>query len=178
SGVIHRDIKPENLFLAESHETRTIKVLDFGVSKLALTGSVLAEAEPLTQTVTAVGTPLYMSPEQIRAGPDVDGRTDIWALGCVLYELLTGVAAFSSPSIMQICAMILERHPPSLREIDSAIPAELEAIVARCLEKEPRLRFQSVGDLAAALAPFAPERARHWVERCSSAPPPDSVRPQ
>jgi hypothetical protein len=84
---------------------------------------------------------------------------------------LTGVAAFNSPSLMQICAMILERNPLPMRQIDSNVPAELEAIVARCLAKQPELRYQNIGDLAVALAPFAPERARVWVERCCSARP-------
>jgi len=177
SGVVHRDIKPENLFLADPHGAGAIKVLDFGISKVALTGSAFDESVPLIRTIAAVGSPLYMSPEQIRACPDVDARSDIWALGCVLYELLAGVAAFGSPSIMQICAMILERSPVPLRQLNSSVPAELETVVSRCLEKEPHARFQNAGDLAVALAPFAPERARVWVERCCLARRPADFAP-
>src|SRR3954470_23999068 len=129
-GVVHRDVKPENLFL----ERRTqgldvIKVLDFGISKVALTGSSFESRHPLAQTTMAMGSPTYMSPEQIRASQDIDSRTDIWSLGCVLYELLTGKPAFDAPSLTQISAEILEREPPALRQRCPGASTGLEVVV-------------------------------------------------
>ncbi len=167
-GVIHRDIKPENLFLTRTtHGTEIIKVVDFGISKLALTGSVIENAGPLVATMAALGSPLYMSPEQIRACPNLDTRADIWALGCVLYELLTGKAAFDAPSIMQICAMVLESNPAPIERVNPSLASELGLAVTRCLAKDPAARFQSVADLAIALRPFAPDHARILAQRCS-----------
>jgi serine/threonine-protein kinase len=167
AGIVHRDVKPENLFLTERAQgMASIKVLDFGISKVALTGSAFEADAPLVQTMMPMGSPVYMSPEQIRASQDVDARTDIWSLGCVLYELLTGTAAFDAPSVTQLSAVILEQHPLPLRSYCPDAPAELEAVITRCLEKDPKKRFQDVGELALALLPFAPRRARISAERC------------
>lgn len=166
-GIVHRDIKPENLFLLRRSEgIELIKVLDFGISKLALTGNNVKSKVPLVKTMLPVGSPVYMSPEQIRASKDIDQRTDIWSIGCVLYELLTGVAAFDAPSLTQLSAAILEVNPspPSLSRPE--IPIELDDIVKRCLEKNPNDRFQNVAQLATALYPFGPRRARIHAERC------------
>jgi serine/threonine-protein kinase len=141
-------------------------VLDFGISKVALTGSAFEHKMPLVQTMMPMGSPVYMSPEQIRASKDIDARTDIWSLGCVLYELLTGTAAFDAPSLTQLSATILEQSAPPLRALCPNAPLELEAIILRCLEKEPSRRFHDVGELAIALYPFAPRRARISAERC------------
>jgi serine/threonine protein kinase len=169
AGIVHRDVKPENLFLVQQQQggMDVIKVLDFGISKVALTGSVHETKMPLVKTMMPMGSPVYMSPEQIRAKKDIDARTDIWALGCTLYELLAGVAAFDAPSLTQITAAILETDPPSLQTLCSLVPPELEAVVWQCLQKDPNARFQNVGELAVALYPFAPRRARISVERCS-----------
>jgi serine/threonine-protein kinase len=165
-GIVHRDIKPENLFLTRrAHGVDMIKVLDFGISKVALTGSTLDRA-PLVKTKDLMGSPMYMSPEQLRGSDDIDTRTDIWSLGCVLFELLTGHLPFEAPSITMVTAAILEQAPPKVRSHRADVPVELEAVVSRCLEKDPNRRFQDVGDLAAALYPFAPRRARLSVERC------------
>jgi eukaryotic-like serine/threonine-protein kinase len=167
SGVVHRDIKPENLFLTQRAQGMDIiKVLDFGISKVALTGSAFESKMPLVRTMMPMGSPVYMSPEQIRASQDIDARTDIWSLGCVLYELLTGSAAFDAPSLTQLSATILEQSAPPLRALCPNAPLELEAIVMRCLEKDPSRRFQDVGELAIALYPYAPRRARISAERC------------
>ena len=167
NGVVHRDIKPENLFLTQRAQGMDIvKVLDFGISKVALTGSAFEHKMPLVQTMMPMGSPVYMSPEQIRASKDIDARTDIWSLGCVLYELLTGTAAFDAPSLTQLSATILEQSAPPLRALCPNAPLELEAIVLRCLEKEAARRFHDVGELAIALYPFAPRRARISAERC------------
>jgi serine/threonine-protein kinase len=167
SGVVHRDIKPENLFLTQRAQGMDIvKVLDFGISKVALTGSAFEHKMPLVQTMMPMGSPVYMSPEQIRASKDIDARTDIWSLGCVLYELLTGAAAFDAPSLTQLSATILEQSAPPLRALCPTAPLELEAIILRCLEKDPARRFHDVGELAIALYTFAPRRARISAERC------------
>jgi eukaryotic-like serine/threonine-protein kinase len=167
AGVVHRDIKPENLFLTRLvNGNEIVKVLDFGISKLALAASTSENRMPLVRTTIALGSPVYMSPEQIRASENIDARADIWALGAVLYELLAGTVAFDAPSLLQICALILENDPVPLRTIDPSVPPELEAAVNRCLNKEPEARFQSVAELATALRPFAPERAHGLVQRC------------
>jgi serine/threonine-protein kinase len=166
-GIVHRDIKPENLFLTKrSHAVDIIKVLDFGISKVALTGSAADDRTSLVKTSAPVGSPLYMSPEQLRGSDDVDTRTDIWSLGCVLFELLTGHLPFEAPSITMVTAAILEQAPPKVRSLRADVPAALEAVVSRCLEKDPNRRFQDVGELAAALYPFAPRRARLSAESC------------
>jgi serine/threonine protein kinase len=166
-GIVHRDIKPENLFLLRRSEgIELIKILDFGISKLALTGSNIKSKVPLVKTMLPVGSPVYMSPEQIRASKDIDQRTDIWSIGCVLYELLTGAAAFDAPSLTQLSAAILELDPgpPSLKRPE--VSGELDAIVQRCIEKNPNDRFQNVAELAMALYPHAPRRSRIHAERC------------
>ena len=166
-GVVHRDIKPENLFLLQRSEgIELIKVLDFGISKLALTGSAVKSKVPLVRTMLPMGSPVYMSPEQIRASKDIDCRTDIWSMGCVLYELLTGKAAFDAPSLTQLSATILEQHPPPPSTDHPEIPAAMDAIVSRCLEKNPKDRYQNVAELAMAIYPFGPRRARVSAERC------------
>jgi serine/threonine-protein kinase len=107
-----------------------------------------------------------MSPEQIRRSDQVDARSDIWAVGCVLFELLTGVTAFDEPSLLELSAAILERDPVPLQALRPDANDELEAVILRCLSKNPDERYQNVADLAIALYPFAPRRARISVERC------------
>jgi len=167
-GIVHRDVKPDSLFLARSTQgLDVIKLLDFGIAKLALTSSTVDGSGPRVKTMELTGTPVYMSPEQIRASTDLDARTDIWSLGCVLYELLAGHPPFEAASITFLTASILERPAPSLRERRPDVPEELEAVLSRCLAKDPNGRFQSVSQLAHALYPFAPRRAQLTVERCS-----------
>ncbi|HET7542483.1 MAG TPA: protein kinase, partial [Polyangiaceae bacterium] len=106
------------------------------------------------------------SPEQIRSSDQVDARTDIWSLGCVLFELLTGTTAFNEPSLMQLSASILEHDPVPLREYVEDAPPELEEVVLRCLEKDVDKRYSNIAELAIALYPFAPRRSRISAERC------------
>ncbi|HET8932410.1 MAG TPA: serine/threonine-protein kinase, partial [Polyangiales bacterium] len=150
-GVIHRDIKPENLFLlgnGDGHEH--LKVLDFGISKVAVRGDNRKTHQALTRL--AVGTPPYMSPEQVRASSALDARSDIWSVGCVLYELLTGTAPFDRVSLMQACAAVLEDEPHAPHELNTQVPEGLSEIVMRCLRKDPNDRFADVATLAEALS--------------------------
>ena len=166
-GIVHRDVKPENIFLIESKEGLPyVKVLDFGISKGALTGHVPNES--IIKTGSLLGTPAYMSPEQIRSTTQVDARSDIWAIGIVLYEILTARAAFTADSVPQMAATILEQEPTSIRELRSEIPADLEAVITRCLAKDRNKRPRDVAELATMLLPFAPQRARISVERANS----------
>jgi len=162
-GIVHRDIKPENLFLTQQAQgMHTIKVLDFGISKIALPRG----KRDLVRTQMALGSPVYMSPEQIRRSDQVDARSDIWAIGCVLFELLTGVTAFDEPSLLELSASILEREPVPLQTLRPDASEELEQVVLKCLAKNADERYQNVSDLAAALYPFGPRRARISAERC------------
>lgn len=165
AGVVHRDIKPENLFVTRSAgRVAVLKVLDFGISKTALTARVDGERR-FTKTMLPMGTPAYMSPEQIRSCGAVDARADVWALGCVLFELVTGTCAFDAPTLVQLGAAILERAPTPLRALVPEAPAELEAAILKCLEKDPSQRLQNVAELALAIYPFGPRRARISAER-------------
>jgi serine/threonine-protein kinase len=147
-GIVHRDIKPANLFLtARPDGSHLIKVLDFGISK-----THRADLATRTRTEVVMGTPGYMSPEQMRASKDVDARSDIWALGVVLYECLSGRRPFHGESFAATVLMAGTEPPPPL---DPSISPGLQAAVLRCLEKDRRERFRSVAALAAVLAPFA-----------------------
>jgi serine/threonine-protein kinase len=160
--IVHRDVKPDNLFLARQQQGRDIiKILDFGISKQT---SRHARNPALFQTITALGSPSYMSPEQIRASPEIDGRADVWSLGCVLYELLTGRHAFDAPTLMQVCAVVLEREPQTLSAHVSGVPTGLEAVIHRCLEKSPDARYANVDELAHALRPFSSQRLERREE--------------
>jgi serine/threonine-protein kinase len=155
-GIVHRDLKPSNLFVTtRSDGSPLVKVLDFGISK-ALNPEVDAPSSAnLTATSAIMGSPLYMSPEQVRNAKQVDARTDIWALGVILHELLTGAPAFSADTLPGICAAITADDPPPLCTLREDAPAELEAVLIKCLEKNVAKRYQTTKDLMAALRPFA-----------------------
>jgi serine/threonine protein kinase len=166
-GIVHRDIKPGNLFLARGPDGGTcLKVLDFGISK-ALRPAGGLENMALTNTQSVLGSPYYMAPEQMRSSGNVDARTDIWALGVVAYELLSGGAPFAAQAMPELCAMILQDAPASLRERRPDVPAGLEAAVLKCLEKAPRSRFEDLAALATAIAPFGPPNAGELAARVS-----------
>ncbi len=172
--IIHRDIKPENLFLTERPDgTCSIKVLDFGISK-----QLEAADRALTNPNNGLGSPYYMSPEQMCSPSDVDVRTDIWSIGCVLYVLLTGQLPFYCESIAGVCAKVLNERPPPLRGVRPDVPHELEGVVFRCLQKERRMRFDDVADLVTALAPYGSGEGQQCITRVqrilarSSEPPP------
>jgi len=147
-GIVHRDIKPSNLFLCR--DTETIKVLDFGIAK-----HVAAKEAAITLDVAPLGTPQYMSPEQVRCARNVDARTDIWSLGVTLYELLCGRPPFNH-DVSQACIAAIVADPiPDPREHRPDLPESLVAVLMRALAKDPDERLQSVAELVLALAPFA-----------------------
>jgi serine/threonine protein kinase len=166
-GIVHRDVKPYNLFLVErSGGWQAIKVVDFGISKFTFSSL------PNVVTGVIIGSPCYMSPEQLRSTATVDHRSDIWSLGATLHELLAGRAAFdASQTLPELVTAILENPAPSLRKLRPEIPEELGDIVTRCLAKDREMRFQSAGELAMALLAFAPPRARVPAERAASMKP-------
>jgi hypothetical protein len=169
-GIVHRDLKPGNIFLTRSGA----KLLDFGLAKGAradIAGSVsvaATAASPITAEGTIVGTLNYMAPEQLQ-GREADARSDIWALGCVIHEMVTGVRPFDGATSVSVMAAILERQPEPLRVRQPVSPAALEHIVTRCLEKDPEERWQSARDVLGEL---------RWIERggttASPAVPPPS----
>jgi eukaryotic-like serine/threonine-protein kinase len=166
AGIVHRDLKPGNLYLAHRIDgQRLLKVLDFGVSKMS-GGSAQSDA-PATRTSALMGSPLYMSPEQMTSSRNVDARSDVWALGVVMYEMLCGKPPFDGETLPQVCNMVMTEAPPPLAGRASELPPRLCEVVHRCLEKQPSARFQSVGELAHALEPIASARALQSIERIS-----------
>ncbi len=160
-GIVHRDLKPANLFLTTHADgSPLVKVLDFGISKATLPGE-----RGITSTDAVLGSPGYMSPEQIRSAKHVDQRADIWGIGVSLYELLTGVPPFDGASVAAVSVQIVLETPKLAHELRSDVPPELSRVVHRCLEKDPAARYQNMAELAAALLPFAPSGATAAVER-------------
>lgn len=150
SGLVHRDLKPSNLFLSLGADGAvSIKVLDFGIAR-----SVGVIDERITGTDEVIGSPGYMAPEQMRPGTAVDHRSDIWALGVVLYEAATRRLPFPSKVFPELCLQIL-LDPPVAPPAEQALPAPLWDVISRCLEKEPARRYASATALRAALAPHA-----------------------
>jgi serine/threonine-protein kinase len=163
-GIVHRDLKPANLFLARRRGGAIcLKVLDFGISRMS--GSLAAGATGATATGSTFGTPLYMAPEQWVSAKHADARSDIWSLGAILYHALAGRPPFQGESIPSLWHAIGNDPPSPLRSLRADVPPALEAAVARCLQKKPDDRFRTVGELASALGPVAPARARARVDR-------------
>jgi serine/threonine protein kinase len=166
-GIVHRDLKPANLFLIRRPDgSNAIKVLDFGISKV-MGGKAASSDNAMTRTRAVMGSPLYMSPEQMASTRDVDGRTDLWALGAILYELVAGQPPFNAETMPQLCALILNGPTPSLRATRPQTPPALDAVLQRCLEKDPKRRHANIAEFAAALGEFAPKRARTSIDRIS-----------
>jgi serine/threonine-protein kinase len=159
AGIVHRDLKPGNLFLAQQSDGSTrVKVLDFGISKI-----VDGPGTDLTKTSTLMGSPLYMSPEQMMSAKGTDARSDIWALGCILFECVSGRPPFLAETLPEVCSLILTSPPAKLRELAPHLPIELEAAIERALVKLPEDRYADLGEMAAEVAPFAGARGRESV---------------
>jgi eukaryotic-like serine/threonine-protein kinase len=167
AGVVHRDIKPANLFLEDrGHARRCVKLLDFGVSKSRV--ALASRENAITKTGVIMGSPLYMAPEQLRSTRAVDARADIWSLGAILYELVTGHTAHVGDSLAEVCATLLRDAPRPITDVGCELPPGFAEVVMRCLEPHPERRYSNVAELGAALLPFAPGGAVH-VERAKRA---------
>ncbi len=154
AGIVHRDLKPSNLFLAETSSGPMVKVLDFGISKLVLD----QEAKELTVTATVLGTPNYMSPEQIMGRKQVDARADLWSLAVILYRALTQNFPFSGAHPTALAVAIAREAPTPVDVHGAILPEGLAQAIMRGLEKDPDARFQSAQELAAALAKYGSGR--------------------
>jgi serine/threonine-protein kinase len=159
AGIVHRDLKPSNLFRADRASGPMIKVLDFGISKAAEAGV------SLTKTHSLMGSPAYMSPEQILATKDVDARADVWSMGIVLYELLAGVTPFDGDQVGALLTSVLTSPIPPVETRRAGLPEGLAAVVHGCLERDIEKRIGSAAELALALAPFASSAGALMVER-------------
>jgi eukaryotic-like serine/threonine-protein kinase len=165
-GVIHRDLKPDNLFVAaQSDGTEVVKVIDFGIARS------LTRPTALTAYGGSVGSPGYMSPEQLREASAADERSDIWSLGVVLYELLAGVPPFDAQGMITLCTQILAGRPSRLARHRPDLPRGLVQVVHRCLQLEPEGRYSDIAELAEALSPYCPrseDRVRRIQRRLAS----------
>jgi serine/threonine-protein kinase len=176
-GIIHRDLKPANLFVLEREGASPIlKVLDFGISKsvrlipetLDLEGTL--QSAQITQDRAILGSPFYMSPEQMESARDVDARTDIWALGVTLFELVTGAPPFRGTSLVQVYATMASSRAGGWRQALSKHPPGLEAVIGKCLEWDRDRRYASADDLARALAPFGSKHSAQAPRRIARIP--------
>jgi serine/threonine protein kinase len=159
--IVHRDVKPSNFFLTQGADgAPLLKLLDFGVSKAPHT-----MIKGLTKSQVIIGTPAYMSPEQMASSKDVDARTDIWSLGVLLYELVSGRRPFGSENFGRLVVRVTTQPMAPLDDVE--LPDGLVDVIARCLHKEVNDRFQTTAELASALAPYAgtPSQAARSTER-------------
>ncbi len=175
AGIIHRDLKPSNLFLTTASDgSRMVKVLDFGIAKATGDPGESDGGMSLTKTEAVLGSPLYMSLEQVRSSRDVDARADIYAIGAILYQLLTGRVPYEAQTFPELILKLGTEEPPPPSAVRADIPAPLEQTILRCLERDRTRRFPNLGELAAALAPFAldehigsAERALRTVDKAA-----------
>ena len=159
-GIVHRDLKPANLFLTTRRDGQPcVKVLDFGISKLVGEGG-----QAMTKTNALMGSPYYMSPDQLVQSRDVDARSDVWTLGVILFELLTQRYPFDAEDAPQLIAHILHSAPPSLSTVRPDLPPEIAQLVEATLVKDRAQRIQNVAEFSRRLAPFAPEGGRYSLQ--------------
>jgi serine/threonine-protein kinase len=192
AGIIHRDLKPSNLYLAERPDgTYIIKVIDFGIAKMVPKDG--EEILSMTKSTNILGSPLYISPEQLRNAKGVDARADIWSLGVILYKLITGKPPFMASTVAELCTQIIMEPTPLAKPLRPEIPDGLQAIISKCLEKHRSNRYANVAELATALLEFAPPESQEALDAVTRAarfmktkvdgrrtgrpPPPASVRP-
>ncbi|UQA58500.1 serine/threonine-protein kinase [Polyangium aurulentum] len=169
AGIVHRDLKPSNLVLTRRPDgSPHIKVIDFGISKHHGIDAP-SGAGAITSTQQVLGSPSYMSPEQITSPKSVDMRADIWAMGVLLHELLTGTLPFEGETVGALMAQIISESPARLRELRPDAPAGLEKALRRCMERDPAARHRDVAELANALAPFGTRWAKLSAKRVESA---------
>lgn len=178
AGIVHRDLKPANLFLVDRPDRfPLVKLIDFGISKIL--NSELAATNNLTAPMTMLGSPLYMSPEQLCDSSSVDVRSDIWAMGVLMYELLTGRTPFTGSTFPAVIAAISRDVPEPVSVLCEDVPKELERVVNRCLAKAPAGRFACVEDMANALAPLASSPACQVslarIRKTGTSVPPTSI---
>ena len=154
AGIVHRDLKPQNLFVARRmNGAPLVKILDFGISKA--TGAAAVGQMNLTDSATVLGSPLYMSPEQMRSARNVDARSDIWSVGVILYELLAGKVPFDGETVTELCLKVVIEKETPVSELRADLPPGLAEVVHRCLSKDPNERYASVAALADALEPYS-----------------------
>jgi serine/threonine-protein kinase len=178
AGVLHRDIKPDNIFLQQKRDGDFVKILDFGVAKVIRQIADL----PKSGTIKGVllGTPEYMAPEQA-LGMDVDARADIYSLGLVLYEMLTGTPPFHADTFGKLLVQIANEPPPPLplrSRSGEMIPRALAAVVMRCLEKKPEARWATAAEFSAALDPFAQTSTQYMAPSASDWAAIQAMRPK
>ncbi|HQY65173.1 MAG TPA: serine/threonine-protein kinase [Polyangiaceae bacterium] len=173
AGIIHRDMKPSNCFVVtKDGDPDFVKILDFGISKVQTPGS-----ESLTQTHSALGTPLYMSPEQAKSPKEVDGRTDVYSVSVIMYELLSGRTPFSTESgqLTELLFKLFTCDPDPLETLAPHLPEGLAAVIHKGLAREPDARYSSALAMAEALEPYADERGRAHIQRMRAYVPPEDM---
>lgn len=153
-GVVHRDLKPENVLLVDRDGGDWVKVADFGVAVLIESAADAAAQSDLTPAGCVMGTPHYTSPEQLAGGRAPNPRSDVYSVGVLLFELLTGSRPFESSSVIELTSKILEEEVPPLRVFRLDVPAALESVLRRALEKHPAARYASAREMRLALQPF------------------------
>jgi hypothetical protein len=151
AGIVHRDLKPENVYLEHDDEGVYPKILDFGIAKSVDRRSGSRRSVLTTKEGLIVGTPEYMSPEQARGQRDLDGRSDVWSVGVILFELLTGVLPFDATSEADVIIKVVTTDAPRLRQIQPNIPAAIDELVAKALSRDRTQRFQSANEMLQAL---------------------------
>jgi serine/threonine-protein kinase len=155
-GIVHRDLKPANIFLVGELEHAAVKVLDFGLAK----GVAHPQDVTLTTSASVLGSPMYMAPEQIRDARRVDARADVWALGVILHEALSGKPPFHAATVSGLLASIVADRA---RALPASVPKHIARVVERCLDKDPERRIASASELEAALGEPKRRRRRIWI---------------